>query len=147
MADDTTTKPVSTESIVHARLDQIVGSLGEMRGALGTIATSQQDVVLRLDRIETWKSDVENRLSRNSERVGGESKTNLQQDAVLADHTTKLEAIATKLDANTVTTEAIKKALTGFLKEHPSIVASIVTLVTTAVGAATAWIAARGGHP
>lgn len=78
------TTPLNTEAIVHARLDQIVASLGSVQAQLSTIVTSQQDVVLRLDRLETWKEGVELRLARNSERAGSVTENDTRQDAAIS---------------------------------------------------------------
>lgn len=112
----------------------------------------------RMTKIEVRLDEYEKRASTQSLRVKNESQTNMKQDSAIAqvintqrEHGEKIDAIETKvggietaLAKNNATTDAIKATLSGFLKEHPSIVASIVTLVTTAIGAATAWFAAKG---
>ncbi len=111
-----------------------------------------KDTRLRLGRIEREVDEVKGRQNDGSMRVKAESATNLEQDAALAAVFVKVGAIEQKVDAygtalaaNTATTDEIKRAVSGWLKEHPAIGVAIAGLILAAVNWAQSWLAR--GHP
>lgn len=109
----------------------------------------------RMTRLEERLDAVEGRITRNSERVREPSRHDLELQSELAKERESREALAREVSAlasDVAATKAmameIKDVLVdqvaGFFRRHPQVTASIVTLITTAIGAATAWIAARG---
>lgn len=107
-----------------------------------------KDVAGRMTLLEqrVQRGEEERRNDSMPVKLGRVSENDSKQDAAIAKIIVDVARVEDKLDANSVTTEAIKKSVTGFLKEHPSIVASVVTLITTAIGTATFWLASHGGH-
>ncbi len=112
-----------------------------------------KDTRQRLGRIEREVDDVKGRQNDGSMRVRAESATNLEQDAALAQVFVKVGAIESKVDAhaaalasNTATTNEIKTAVTGWLRQHPTIGIAIAGLIMTAITWAQSWLTAKG-HP
>ncbi len=124
----------------------------------------QGDVVRDLAKRVTAQGEridkIEGRQNDGSMRVRAESATNMEQDAALAQVFVKVGAIESKVDAhgislaantamlnaNTATTDEIKKAVSGWLKEHPTIGIAIAGLIMTAITWAQSWLTAKG-HP
>ncbi len=119
-----------------------------------------KDTRLRLGRMEREVDEVKGREGDRSMRIRAESSTNLEQDAALAQVIIKVGTIESKVDthgvalaantaalaANTATTDEVKKAVTGWLREHPTIGIAIAGLIMTAITWAQSWLTAKG-HP
>ncbi len=158
MPPQPTTKEIHAVSVPANAMEAV---LFEIRGMRGDVQDVRDDVTMLVGQgrafskwrgeMEEWRATVDGAISRNSSRVKEPSSHDLQTAAVVAGVITAQQALGAKVDSietmlvtNNAATAEIKLAVTGFLKKHPSIVASIATLLTTAIGAATAWFAAKG---
>lgn len=148
--------PAMTDRALLEDLSRVVrDGFAEMRGNITLLVEEGKATNTRLGILEHRVSTIEEarRIDSMPAKVGKVSENDAKQDAAIAQIITDVDGVKKdvarvedKLDANSATTEAIKKSVSGFLKEHPSIVASIVTLITTAIGTATFWLASHGGH-
>jgi len=115
--------------------------------------------------LEVKIEEMQRRADTSSLRVKQPSQHDLEAQAALAQERaarealaqkvdgveSKVVAVATKVDTLTTKTDVqtelltdLKKLGTGLLKEHPTIASSLIGLFVAAIGAATAWFAARG---
>lgn len=122
---------------------------------LDTIEANQEltreqviDVGRRQTLLEERFGKIDERQNNGSLRVKEESQVNLKQDAAIAQVIVRVDGVEKKVDTatemlaeNNATTDAIKKALSGVVKEHPQIVTGLVGLVMAAISFATAWFA------
>lgn len=134
--------------------ESVDGGFKELRGDISLVANDVSLVKERVAIVEGRISQVEGRQDSNSMRAKEMSGVDLKHDAAIAEIKTDVahikESMATKEDlkTNTEATLALKKQLVddvkGFLKTHPELVKVAVSFVTTAITAATVWLAARG---
>lgn len=125
---------------VDARLDGVESNVS-------ILVDDKKTMNERLSRIESWRdSEVTARLNANSERVRGESHTNLKQDAVISQVVTRLDAVEANqtkaADERASTAEdvkAIKNAVVGVVTNKKVILVgkALFTL-------AAAYLAAKG---
>jgi seryl-tRNA synthetase len=149
------TKQIPRVEVPQNTLDAV---LTEVRAMRAESADQFLEVNERFRKIEYRLDDVERRQTTNSTRVRGTSENDLKQDSAIATiftevdglkesqakQTTKLTGLEAMLASNNAQTAATKELLADFVKKNPTIVTGLVSLVTTAIGVATAWLAARG---
>lgn len=114
------------------------------------------DVTKRIIRLESWKEDVDSRMTKNSERVRGQSEVDVAHEAELAKERLAREELAkevalTKSNVDVVMAET--KAQTAILSDlkaagtaiakHPLTQLIVVALSILLTG----WIATHGGKP
>lgn len=75
------TAKISEASVINARLDQITMLV---RDGFASQANTLTEFGERLVRVEIRQRDLEERMTRNSTRVGSESQTNMKQDAAIS---------------------------------------------------------------
>lgn len=95
---ENTTQPVSTESVLHKRIDQLDTKID------AGFAAFRQDMEVLLDEARTnakWRGEMEMWRSKTSDAVKGESKTNLDQDGAIAQVLVKVGEIEKKTDIQT----------------------------------------------
>lgn len=92
------TQPVSTESVLHKRIDQL-----DQKIDAGFSAFRQDmDILLEEAKVNSkWRGDMEQWRSKTSDAVKGESKTNLDQDGAIAQVLIKVGEIEKKTDVQT----------------------------------------------
>ncbi len=140
------TTKVDTLEVVNKRLDTIVETI--THGFAGT--DSQLEAFATEIRAQGKRlGELEERMTRNSTRVSGESKTNAEQDAAIAKVLTEVGEMKTALTTNTTATLAIKSELVdsvrGFWRRNPKIETAVVALIMMAIATAMAWFQAHGG--
>jgi len=124
--------------------ERMAKGFSELRGDVTLLVEEGKATNTRLGVLEHRVSAIEEAKRNDSipVKVGRVSENDSKQDAILADHTVRLEAIETKTDAQTVLLTDMK-SFAAKLSRNPV----VVGLLTAAATAATAWLAARGGHP
>jgi len=140
------TVKVDTMSALHERLDKVVEAL--THGFAGTDA-QLESFATEIRAQGKRLGELEERMTRNSTRVSGESKTNEEQNAALAMVLTKVDTLEKSMTENTAATMAIKgkvvDAAVGFWRRNPKIETAVVALVMVAIATAMAWLQAHGG--
>ncbi len=151
------TKQLPRVTVPQTTLDAV---LAEVRAMRVENADSFVEVGTRLNKLEYRVDDLERRQSANSVRVKTTSENDLRQESLIAQtstrvesleksqavQTTKLTGLEAMLASNNAQTAATKEMLADFVRKNPTIVTGLVSLITTAIGVATAWLAAKGGH-
>lgn len=101
--------------------------------------------------LEVKIEEMQRRVDTASIRIKQPSQHDLEGQAALANEIMAREALAKEVSEIKAETKVQTALLTtaldgakGLLKEHPSIVVGLVTLVTTALSVATAWLASKG---
>lgn len=133
---ENTTQPVSTESVLHKRIDQLDQKIDAGFSAF------RQDMDILLDEAKVnakWRDEMESWRSKTSDAVKGESKTNLDQDGALAAVLVKVDAIEKKTDVQTQMLTEAKEAATKLWK-NPAVKAVATALWTAFV----LWLGSKG---
>ena len=144
-AETAPTAKVSTESVLHQRIDQVVTLIQQQR-AEQQEANAQQNanhelVIGEVRSLGQRVGSLEERTSRNSERVQGESKTNMQQEAAIAHVVTRVDAIETKANAIETKVDAIHSAVKGVV-DNPKVrlVGKVIFVIAATYAAARGFI-------
>lgn len=127
----------------------------ELRANLELVATDVTIVKQRVGVLEQWRLDTEARQTKHSGGFQRLSETDAKHDAAIgtlvadvAELKTSHAELAKASEEQTKMLRAVKEEVVdgvkGFFSKHPQVTASLVTLIVTAIGAATAWIAAKG---
>lgn len=131
------TSKIDTSSVLNARLDQIVAIVKE-----GFARLDANDSLLRgeVQSLSARYSDLEARVSRQSDRVRGESRANLEQDAAIARIVAEVDEIKQETTKQTAMLVKLTEGATKVLANP--IVRTIATMTGTAI---LTWLAAHGG--
>lgn len=131
------TSKIDTSSVLNARLDQIAALVRD-----GFARLDANDSLLRgeVHSLSIRYSDLEARVSRQSERVHGESKANLEQDAAIARIANEVDEIKQETAKQTAMLVKLTEGATKVLANP--IVRTIATMTGTAI---LTWLAAHGG--
>jgi len=114
------------------------------------------DVTKRIIRLESWKEDVDSRMTKNSERVRGQSEVDVAHEAELAKERLAREELAkevalTKSNVDVVMAETkAQTAILSDLKAAGTAIAKhpLTQLIVVALSIfLTGWIATHGGKP
>jgi hypothetical protein len=130
------TQPVSTESVLHKRIDQLDTKID------AGFAAFRQDMDILLEEAKTngkWRGEMQAWRDKTSDAVRGESKTNLDQDGALAAVLVKVDAIEKKTDVQTQMLTEAKEAATKVYK-NPAFRAVATALWTAFV----LWLGSKG---
>lgn len=148
---------------LRADMKQVLSSTEEMGQNVTMLIGQGKTFTKWRGEVDIWREEVDEKLRTGSLRAKQPSQHDLETASNLAAEIAARQALAMKVDdvssklamnsadtqAVKKSTDAIKKALVddvqGFFKAHPQITASIVTLITTAITAATLYLA-HGGH-
>lgn len=133
---ENTTQPVSTESVLHKRIDQLDTKID------AGFAAFRQDMDILLEEAKTnakWRGEMESWRSKTSDNVKNESKTNLDQDGAIAQVLVKVGEIEKKTDVQTQMLIEAKEAATKIYK-NPAFRAVVTALWTAFV----LWLGSKG---
>jgi hypothetical protein len=126
------TKPVEVSSVMHQRMDMIVGLVQQSRAEI----SANHDLLIGEVRTLSGRvGNLEERAQRTSNRVEGESRTNLQQESAIATIVTRVDAIEKKTDAQT----AMLTKAAGFLRDP-----KFIAVAMLAYGIIRSWAAKHG---
>jgi uncharacterized coiled-coil protein SlyX len=145
------TKQIPKVSVPQNTLDAVLSEVRAMRletaDKFVEMSTRMSKMEARLDdemssRLSKMEARIDAFDERGAKHSGGVrqlSETDAKHDAAIALLHTKVDRLDTALAANNADTTAIKKAVSGLLKEHPQLVTGLVGLVMAAISFATAW--------
>lgn len=134
------------QSSVDAGFDAVNGRLDRQQSNIDTLGENYKAINERMLRGERRADEFEDWRARASERVRGESKTNLGQDAAIAHIVTRVDAVETD-------TKALKLESSENLQMMRTLVADVrkfatnptVKLIATGLGSLIAgYLASRG---
>jgi hypothetical protein len=146
--------PAMTDRAMLEDLYRVTKGLDKKVDTLGLqvdVVTDQQVVFgQRLTLVEKRQDDMDGRTNSHSGGIKNLSGVDMKLESSLAVVSNKVDALEKKTDAQTAMLAkaeednlAIKKAVTGFLKDHPQLVTLFVTVVSLALGALAATLKAH----
>lgn len=137
-----------------ADMKQVIGTGEKMSNDVDMLISDGRKTNLRLTRVEERIDEFDARLTRNSGRARAPSEHDLANEKRLADEIAAREALAAEValvkketvaqTAMLATISSAVEGVTGFVKQNPGTVASIVGALGTIFGWVTSYLQHRG---